>query len=166
MTFDATCTSGWKERSARSPYVCHRTDGRTDGQASGQMEREGNAELLSRAAPGKGRRMMRGRGRRSGVRRNGGSGVAVVRLRRNYPFSCVFIFRVITNEVNRNRTKLILLSVEKSHRRLSVHPPSPPQPFSARDLSASGDADATRRVCATLTQAGASAPGMRRFRRW
>jgi len=37
----------------------------------------------------------------------------------------VFIFRVITNEVNRNRRKLILLSVEKSH--IAVYPCDPPR---------------------------------------
>lgn len=84
-------------------------DRRTDGQATGQMERE--TRLL---APWEGRRM--GQGGKVGAR------WVAERLRQNYLLSCVFIFRVITNEVNRNRTKLILLSVEKSHRRLSVHP--------------------------------------------
>ena len=73
------------------------------------------------------------------------------RLRQNYLLSCVFIFRVITNEVNRNRTKLILLSVEKSHRRLSVH--SRPRSFRPR-LTATR-CDATR-VCHSYTAGDAS----------
>lgn len=60
---------------------------------------------------------------------DGRGSTARTTIRRNYPSSCMFIFRVITNEVNRNRTKLILLSFEKSHRRLSVH--SPPGDLSA-----------------------------------
>lgn len=82
------------------------------------------------------------------------------RLRQNYLLSCVFIFRVITNEVNRNRTKLILLSVEKSHRRLSVHP----RPRSFRPRLTATRCDATR-VCHSYT-APASCGSVRRFRRW
>lgn len=111
----------WKEKRGHRTFATVRTDERMDRRAD---KWKGGTQLL---APREG-------AKDDGTRR----WVAVVRLRRNYPFSCVFIFRVITNEVNRNRTKLILLSVEKSHRRLSVHPPP-------RDLSASGDADATRR---------------------
>lgn len=82
------------------------------------------------------------------------------RLRRNYLLSCMFIFRVITNEVNRNRTKLILLSVEKSHRRLSVHP----RPRSFRPRLTATRCDATR-VCHSYT-ARHPCGSVRRFRRW
>lgn len=80
------------------------------------------------------------------MKRDGARGTTTrTTIRWNYLFSCVFIFRVITNEVNRNRTKLILLSVEKSHCRLSVHSP-------ARDLSALGGCDATRRDAAHVAR--------------
>lgn len=106
-TFDAPCTSVGE--GARLSYACHRT--RTDG----RMDR--------RADKWKGER-----GCSRPERTKGWNGWwvrwAVERVRRNYLSSCVFIFRVITNEVNRNRTELILLSIEKSHRRLSVHPRS------------------------------------------
>lgn len=122
-----------ERESARSPYVCHRTDGRTDGQATGQVER--GTRLLAR--PGKDEGWDRAVGAEMG---------GAERLRRNYLLSCVFIFRVITNEVNRNRTKLILLSVEKSHRRLSVHP----RPRSFRPRLTATRCDATR-VCHSYT---------------
>lgn len=104
MTFDATCISVGKRASSHRAFATVRTNGWTDDWTNGK----GNAvaRALGRTKDGTGRWVR----------------WVAERLRRNYLLSCVFIFRVITNEVNRNRTKLILLSVEKSHRRLSVHP--------------------------------------------
>lgn len=100
---------------------------------------------------GKGTRLLAFCSRRVKDRMGGGGWARwVERLRRNYLSSCVFIFRVITNEVNRNRTKLILLSVEKSHRRLSVHPR--PRSFCPRLTATRRDATHRVRVCATFTQ--------------
>lgn len=122
--------------------------GRTNGWTGDWTNGKGNAvarALLARTKDGTGRWVR----------------WAAERLRRNYLLSCVFIFRVITNEVNRNRTKLILLSVEKSHRRLSVHP----RPRSFRPRLTATRCDATR-VCHSYTAGIASCGSVRRFRRW
>lgn len=126
----------WKEKRGHRTFATVRTDERMDRRAD---KWKGGTQLL---APREG-------AKDDGTRR----WVAVVRLRRNYPFSCVFIFRVITNEVNRNRTKLILLSVEKSHRRLSVHPRPAIFPLAAmRTQRDATRCDATRpRVCHSYT---------------
>lgn len=87
-----------------------------------------------------------------------------------FPRACLFFAR-LTNEVNRNRTKLILLSVEKSHRP-SIRPPPPAIfPPSAERRCDATRRDATRvRVCVhfyTHTHSRRTArASVRRFRRW